>query len=187
MKLIDIANKIDKSNKNESYVNTDQFSSELNYEFDWIEQDRLKAYWIGNWYCTDSYVGYRMYFLDDEPVAFSTQVGRKCNEIFNWFSKELALKTRDYLISIMPNNKEDDLNFNLCDINKDVGGNYKIEYNSQILNPDKAVYNGKPIKILERIKEIPDWGIDKKLKIQLSNGEERIVNIEELDFKFHLI
>jgi len=109
MKLIDIANKIDKSERNESYVNTDQFSSEFNYEFDWVKQDRLKAYWIGNWYCTDSYVGYRMYFLDDEPVAFSIQKGRKWSEKFNWISKELALKVREYLISIMPK-REDELN-----------------------------------------------------------------------------
>jgi len=185
MKLIDIANKIDKSEKNESYVDTDQFSSEFNYEFDWIKQDRLKAYWIGNWYCTDSYVGYRMYFLDDEPVAVSIQKGRKWPEEFNWLSKELALKVREYLISIMPK-KEDDLYFNICDINEDIGDSYKIEFNSQILNINNAVLNGKPIKILERIKEAPDYGIDKMLKIKLSNGEEKIVNIKELDFKYYL-
>jgi len=186
MKLIDIANKIDKSERNESYVNTDQFSSEFNYEFDWVKQDRLKAYWIGNWYCTDSYVGYRMYFLDDEPVAFSIQKGRKWSEKFNWISKELALKVREYLISIMPK-REDELNIKICDINEDIGDSYKIEFNSQILNPDNAMLYGESIKILERIKETPDWGIDKMLKIRLSNGKEEIVDIKELDFKYHLV
>lgn len=185
MKLIDIAKKIDKSKKNESSVDTMAFSSEFNYEFDYIEQDRLKCYWIGNWYCTDSYVGYRMYFLDDEPVAVSTQQGRKCNEGFEWFSRELAIKVRDYLISIMPK-QEDELNFKLCDINEDIGDGYKISFNVEILNPERATYNGETIQILERIKENPDWGIDKQLKVKLFNGEKRIININEIVFSFNL-
>ena len=98
MKIIEIANKIDKSKKNEEFVETDQFSDEFGYEFDWVEQDRLKSYWIGNWYCTDSYVGFKMYFLNDVPVAVSSQSGRKSEEKFEWFSEELALRVRDYLI-----------------------------------------------------------------------------------------
>ena len=187
MKLIDIANKINKSEKNESYVDTDQFSSEFNYEFDWIKQDRLKAYWIGNWYCTDSYVGYRMYFLDDGPVAISSQMGRKCNENFEWFSKELAWKVREYLISIMPKVEEDELNITIGNINEEVGNGYKIHYNTQILNPKNAMLNGELVEILERIKDTPDYGIDKNLKVKLSNGEIKIINIEDLDFKYHLV
>lgn len=108
MKLIDIANKIDKSKKNESHINITDFDSEFNINLDYyIEQDRLKAYYIGNWYCTDSYVGCRMYFFDDEPVAISFQQGRKFDEEFRWFSKDNALKVRDYLLSLMPRGNDD--------------------------------------------------------------------------------
>lgn len=186
MKLIDIANKINKSKKNESFVDTTIFYYDLNYNFEYVEQERLKSYYIGRWYCTDSYVGWRMYFLDDEPVAISIQQSRKSEEEFEWFSRELALKVRDYLISIMPNNEEE-LSFNLCDINKEVGDNYKISFNNQILDSDKAIFNGESIQILERIKETPDWGIDRQLKVKLSSGEEKILNIDELDFKFNLV
>ena len=185
MKLIDIAKRIDKSKGNESSVDTMEFSSEFNYDFEYVNQDRLKAYWIGNWYCTDSYVGYRMYFLDDEPVAVSSQIGRKYDEIFEWFSKELALKVRDYLIFIMPNSAEE-FNFKLCDINEDLGDSYKISFNSEILNPERATYNGESIKILERIKENPDWGIDQQLKVELPDTEQKIIDIKEIDFKFNL-
>jgi len=184
MKIIEIANKIDKSKKNEEFVETDQFSDEFGYEFDWVEQDRLKSYWIGNWYCTDSYVGFKMYFLNDVPVAVSSQSGRKSEEKFEWFSEELALRVRDYLISIMPQRK---LNFKLCNINEDVGDSYKIQFNSQILNPENVMFNGQPVKILERIKNTPDYGIDTMLRIKLFDGEEKIVNIRELDFKYHLL
>jgi len=185
MKLIDIANRIDKSQKNESQVDTMEFSSELNYEFDYVNQDRLKAYWIGNWYCTDSYVGYRMYFLDEEPVAVSMQTGRKSNETFEWFSKELALKVRNYLISLMPD--ENELNIKLCDINRDIGDSYQISFNDQILNPERAIYNGEPIEILEQIKDKNNWGIGTELRIKLLSGEEKVVDIKEIDFKFNLV
>jgi len=185
MKLIDIANKIDKSKKNESQVDTMEFSYELNYEFDYVNQDRLKAYWIANWYCTDSYVGYRIYFLDKEPVAVSTQQGRKYSEDFEWFSNELALKVRDYLIFIMSKD-ENELNIKLCDINDDIGDSYKISFNNEILNPERAIYNGKPIEILERIKDKNNWGIGTELKVKLLNGEEKVVNVRDLDFKFNL-
>ena len=185
MKLIDIAKRIDKSKENEPYIDIVELGEELNVECGYVEQDRVRAYWIGNWYCTDSYVGYRMYFLDDKPVAVSIQQGRKCDETFEWFSKELALKVRDYLISIMLNNTEE-FNFKLCDINEDLGDSYKISFNSEILNPERATYNGEPIKILERIKENPDWGIDQQLKIELSDTEQKIIDINEIDFKFNL-
>jgi len=186
MKLIDIANKIDKSQKNESYVDIEDFSSEFDFDFGFnLQQDKIKAYWIGNWYCTDSYVGYRMYFLDDEPVAVSMQTGRKSNETFEWFSKELALKVKDYLISLMQ--KDDELNIKICDINRDIGDSFKISFNGEILNPKNATYNGESIEILERIKDTPDWGIDEMLKIKLGNGEEKILNVRDLDFKFNLV
>jgi hypothetical protein len=186
MKLIEIANRIDKSSRNEDWVDITKFDTEFNCTFEYIEQNRLKCYHIGNWLCTDSWVGRRMYFLDDEPVAISTQIGRKYDQEFEWFSEEKALKVRDYLLSLMKENEED-LQLKFCDINDDIGDSFKIEFNCQILNPDKAIYKGKPIKILERIKETPDYGIDKKLKVKLSSGEETILNIKDIDFKFNII
>lgn len=185
MNLIELSKKIDRSEKNESYVDITDFNHEFRYDFDYVEQNRLKAFWIGNWYCTDSYVGYRMYFLDDEPVAVSSQLGRKSDQEFEWFSEELALKVREYLISIVIK-KEVELGFTLCDLSEDIGDSYTIQFNSQILNPENAVFNGEPIKILERVKENPDWGIDKELKVQLPNGEVKVVNITELGFKYHV-
>ena len=184
MKLIDIANKIDKSQKNESYVDIEDFNSEFDFDFGFnLQQDKIKCYWIGNWYCTNSYVGYRMYFLDDEPVAFSIQNGRKSSEEFKWFSKELALKVKDYLISLMPNDNE--LNIELCDVNDDIGDSFKISFNNQILNPKRATYNGESIEILEEVRAI--WGIGTKLKIELLSGEEKYIDIKEIDFKYNFV
>lgn len=184
MKLIDIANKIDKSQQNEDWVDVTEIGEELNIDMSYVEQDRIKCYWVGNWYCTDSYVGYRMYFLDDEPVAFSVQNGRKCSEDFNWFSLEAAAKVREYLLSLM--SEEDKLTVTICDINEDIGDTYKIEFNGQILNSDRVSLNNEKVEIAEVIDKHP-YGIDTELKVKLSNGEVKHVDIKDLDFGFHLI
>lgn len=184
MKLRDIAKKIDKSKKNQDEVDISNISEELDINFyGWIEQDRLVCYWIGNWYCTDSWVGYRMYFLDDEPVAVSTQNGRKSDEQFEWFGKETACKVRDYILSIIP---KEELSIKLCSLDDDIGDSYKISFNTQVLDWSRAKYEGEPIEFIERIRENPDYGIDQKSRVKLSSGEEIIVDIKDLDFAFCL-
>ncbi|MNL91040.1 hypothetical protein D3C81_07670 [compost metagenome] len=185
MKLLELVNNIDKSSQNESYIDTTNFSIDLEHDFDYVSQDRLKGYWVGNWCCTDTWVGYRLYFLDDEPVCFSVQNGRKSEEVFNWFSNGLALKVRDYLISIMPKRK-DEFSVQTCSLEDDIGDSYKISFSSQVLDWGKATLNGESIKVLERVRKKPDFGIDTELKVELNNGEQKIIDLKELDFKFNL-
>lgn len=183
MKLIDIANSIDKSSSNEAHVDLEDLCHELDVDAAmYVEQDRIKSYWVGNWYCTETYVGYRMYFFDDEPVAFSIQSARKNEENFRWFSKDVAIKVKNYLLTLIPTT---DLYVETCDINEDIGEGFSINFNSQILHPEKATFNNEKVEIIERIKN-SNYGTDSELKIRLSNGEEKIVDIEELEFGFHV-
>lgn len=187
MKLIDISKKIDKSDTNKDWIDIYTLGREFDLEvYDCNAQDRLQSYWIGNWCCTDTCVGYKMYFLDDEPVGISMQKARKSDEEYEWFSKELALKVRNFVLSLMIE-KDEELTFSLCDINDDIGDGFKIDYNANIIHPDKATLNNEPVKILERIRETPDHDIDQRLKIQLKDGEILEVNIHDLEFKFNLI
>lgn len=181
MKLIDIANGIDKSANNEDWIDTSEIGDELGIDVPYVDQKNLKCYWVGNWQCTDTFVGYRMYFLDSEPIAFTVQNGRKSDEKFHWFSKELATKTRDYLLTL----SNDELHVDICDINKDIGDSYKIDYNSQIIYSNRVKLNNEHVEIIERIKKKP-YGIDTELKIKLASGDERHVNIRDLDFGYHV-
>jgi hypothetical protein len=83
----------------------------------------------------------------------------------------------------MPNRE---INIITCDINDDIGNSYKIEYGSQLMEQNKPTLNDEPVVILNRIRDTPDWGIDHNVNIQLSNGEEKIVNLRDLDFLFYL-
>jgi len=188
MKIKDIIKKVNKSDKFKDSVCVGEIAEEMDI-FDvhcWEEQNRLVSYYIGSWYCTDSYVGYKVYFFDDEPVAVTSQLGRKCDEKFEWISKEAYIKVRDYVISF----REDVLNDNipLANMDEDIGDTYKINFNGQLFDYHKeiALYNGKNVKIVELIKDKKNYGTDSELKIQYENGEIIIINIKELDFPYNL-
>jgi hypothetical protein len=56
--------------------------------YDYVQQDddnpRFTVYFLHSWYCTDSWVGYRVWLLDGEPIAITYQCGRKYDEEFSW-------------------------------------------------------------------------------------------------------
>lgn len=185
MNFNEIARRLDRSPGNECYVDVMDIASELGIDLDYAEQERLKAYWVGNWYCTDTYVGYRMYYLDNEPVCFSIQKGRKCDEEFRWFSEEAAQKVQEYLLSLVVK-EDDELNIDLLDSDQDVGDSFKIQFSGQMLKSDNALYQSKPVKILERIRHSA-YGIDTLLKIELADGSTKEVDIKELDFRFYIL
>lgn len=189
MKIKDIIKNIDKSEENRDLWNDCRpLSDALGFEDDFYDSDvldaRFKVYWLEKWLCTDSHVGTRVYFFDDEPVAVTVQNARKDDERVFWTSKEAADKVHDFLLSLQ---KEEELNITICDMDEDIGDSYKIEFNSQVLDWSTARYKGSPIEVIERIKKDPDYGIDRELKIRVQDtGEELIVNIKELDFLYHL-
>lgn len=185
MKLIDIASRIDKSERNRDWIDTQEMGYELGLDnVPYVEQERLTCYWVGYWLCTDSWVGYRMYFFDGEAVAFSIQFGRKVSEKFYWFSVEIATKVRDYLLSLIVE-EDRGLGVEVCDINEDIGDDFKIDYSGQILSSDKMTLKGEKVELLERIKHT-DYGIDTELKVKLPSGEEKNVSVRDCRFGFHV-
>lgn len=184
MKLIDIAKKIDKSKENEDWVDTYLIGEqEFDIDVPYVEQDRLKAFWIGKWMCTDTYVGHRMYFFDDKPVTYSLKEGRKSYEMFYWFSLELAQEVKEYLLSL--SEKVEDVNISIWDLNKDIGDNFGLHFNGQIVDTDKISLNGEKVELVERIRN-EKFGIDTIQKIKLPNGEFKEVDVKELEFGFNL-
>jgi len=43
---------------------------------------------LKEWLCTDQYVGFYLYFVDDQPVCTMYQAGRKCYPEWKFFSEE---------------------------------------------------------------------------------------------------
>lgn len=186
MKIIDIANKIDKSPKNESDINFSElgYIFKLNLNCFWAESERLKCYWVVFWMCTDTEVGYKLYFLDDKPVAFSHQMYRTADENIRFFNNECSNAVKEHLLELMKD-EEDVLNIEYCDINEDVGDDILIRYNGQVMDWSKATLNSEPIKFVERVGYRERYGADDEVKI-IHNEEYKIVKTQELRFKFNL-
>lgn len=186
MRLIDIAKNIDKSENNECWVELEVLQQELELpQYGYAEQERLKAYWVDNWYCTDSWVGGRIYFFDDEPVAYSYQKGRKCSEEFAWFSQEAAEKVRSFVQGL----HQDKLRVSICNVNEDIGDSYKLSYASQVLDWNKARYHGEPVLFAGVYNPTgkPHFLDDDRVQIQRTGSENiLVVCMEELDFLFHV-
>lgn len=188
MRLLDIAKNIDKSEENECYVDLEVLQQELDLPvYGYAEQDpvRLKAYWVDNWYCTDTWVGGRMYFFDGEPVAYSYQQGRKFEEDFAWFSKEAAEKVRDFVESL----SKRELQVNVVDMNENLGDSYKIEFASQVLDWSKARYHGEPIEFVRVVRPADErpFILDDRVQIRRPGSEWSFeADMEELDFLFHV-
>lgn len=181
---------VNKSEKNECTPDWSELSSIFNiYDLDWSDDKRLRCYFIKKWYCTDSYVGIRAYFLDDEFIAISNQQGRKHTEEFSFVSKELALKLKKYLECLVIKD-ENSFNLDILDseeLDVDIPSMYKIEYNTQILH-DYGFLNGDKVEILKKYYPYDDKNSSKHfhtVEIKLPNGKKQEIDCRELDFEYN--
>ena len=187
MKIKEAFEKVVKTEKNMDWVNLTEIAQELNVEYYGYPDDSdIKCYWLGNWKCTDTWVGHRCYFLNDEPLAFSIQKARKSNEEFYFVSEEMATKARNYILSLIT--EEDEVRINTIeDIEEDIKDGYKIHYIDQVLDWSKATYNGEEVKFIEKVIEDNSLScIAKNGKFKMEDGRIEILNIEDLIFLYNI-
>lgn len=169
-------------------VNWEDLTSCFNiYELPWSDDKRLKSYFIKTWYCTDSYVGIRAYFLDEKFVALSTQNGRKSSEEFEFVSIDIAKEVRDYLLSLIE--KEDGLNIDILtedELNQEISNTYKIQYNEQIRHAS-ALLNGERVSIIKKHFNTQDDNHFHTVEIQKEDGEKLKIDCRKLDFKYNTL
>lgn len=70
------------------------------YVYEELDQ-RLKAYPIRTWLCTDTTVGLYAIWMDGVPVGCSWQSCRKANVGYSWINAEAATLVRDMLLSMI--------------------------------------------------------------------------------------
>lgn len=187
MKLRDILNIVDKSKHFKDSVDVSRMADVIGLPgyYNYEEQERFVSYFIGSWYCTDSYVGYKVYFFDDEPVAVSSQVGRKCSENFEWLSKDLFLKVKNYVMTFEIEGNEN--NIELANLDEEIGEGYKIHFNGQLFDYHKEIplLNGENVKIIELKKEKNYFGTEKSVIIKMKDGSEKWIEVGELVFPYN--
>lgn len=74
---------------------------------DIVAADRIKAYSICSWICTDEIAGFFAIYFEDRPAAFCFREGRKFDWKFRYFDDEVAKELFDYFKSFIREKKSD--------------------------------------------------------------------------------
>ena len=195
MKVKDILNRVDKSPQFKDNVFIGDIAEKMFDLYDiqhQDKQDRLTAYYIANWYCTDTYVGSKVYFFDDEPVAISTRSGRKSSENFDWISMESYKRVYDYVLNFK---NEEFENISILDLDEEFKETYKVEFYCQMFKHHKenALYQGNKVKIIDfNDSHYAGFNFDGQLfpetvLIKFEDKHTEWIQTKELDFKYNLI
>lgn len=184
MKLKDIINNLDKSPSNQDdncTYDMEDLVSELSLDCWGVGQDyknpRLKCYWLANHLCTDTYVGYRAYFLDDEFVCLSHQFARKSDEVFKWVSTETQTLVRNYILSLVEDDFEPD--DNILDLEEDFGEGYPVHYVGQLLRKD-VLLNDEVVTVVKEDRIVDGEYNFHNIEVRNSEGEEFEADIRDI-------
>ena len=109
MNIDKIIAEIDKSQMNYDFYDMFNLFEELELGIHNInEPENIKIsfcyYW--SWMCTDTYVGIRVWYYNNESVAISFQPYRKSKETFYWINKYCFDKVYKYVLSLCENQFE---------------------------------------------------------------------------------
>lgn len=192
MKISEIIQRVQKTEQNKEWVDTEKLGYDLGiYHMEYVEQDRITSYFFASWMCTDTVVGYRVYFFDDVPVMVSTQTARKSDEEYAWISRDYAQQVKEYLLSLL--HEDDSLNIMTLDLEYDFGDYFNIDFNSQKLSCHKFYYDNTPVEIVHKTKHTlvdaqnwKEYHIGNIVNIKLDDGAEKKVEIGSLKIPFYL-
>lgn len=184
MKIREIIERVEKSEQTEDWVDVNELAEKLGLGYeDYGHPERLTSYYFGSWTCTDTTVGYKVYYLDDKPVAVSIQTGRKSDEKLYWLSEEIAKEVREYIISLLKE-KEVSLRVSVVNLDEDIGDGFKIHFYSNIERFDNVSLNGEKVKVIRPVPE--SYNLGTRVVIEMADGMENEVEMNELTFGYFL-
>ena len=138
---------------------------------------------LKQWYCTDTWVGIDVIYLNNHPVAITNQTDRKCGVNIYFLSEECKNSVKDYLISIY-NNPQDYTDYLTEDeLNEEMGDYFKIEYSSQVLYKT-AWLNGEQVEITQKPRNFNNNFNLHAVAIKREDGVEKWIDVRELDFEY---
>jgi hypothetical protein len=121
MNLKQLIDQVEKIPKNECWISLEDIASEVGLSYyGGFELHELKCYFTkANWICTDTRVGIRAYYLNNELVVISAQQGRKCEEEFEWVSKESFENIRNLVLELVKKENAEPILVKDWDVNID--------------------------------------------------------------------
>lgn len=166
------------------------------YDIYWDDEKRLRDSYFQVWYCTDQWVGGKVYFLEGEEVAISFKSARKDDEQIRFLSEEAKDKVLKYLLSLRQDYIPSVAILNESELDEEIEDWYSVEYAEQIMHKTAWYYNpelekDEEVEILEkasynRNNHLPDKFHSVKVKF-LERNIEMIVDCRELKLKYNQI
>ena len=138
---------------------------------------------LKQWYCTDTWVGIDVIYLNNVHVAVTNQGGRKMNVSIYFLSEEDKNSVKDYLISLYKNQQDCDDYLTDDDLNTEMGDYFKIEYSSQVLYKT-AWLNGEKVEITQKPRNLNNNINLHAVAIKQKDGVEKWIDVRELDFEY---
>lgn len=189
MKMRDLILIVDRSENNTTEPDIDDFSSALNLDchFGWDEKfcKRVVGYWLIKWYCSDTWVGTRVYYMDDQPVAYSNQSARKSDEFIYFVSLEAANKVKGFILELIG---EEEFTPVIGNMDEEIHElDYSVSYNSQLL-VDYGLYEGQRVKVVKRSYRYddPDLRMTEVMVMHEPDGNPFKINVSDLKIDMHL-
>jgi hypothetical protein len=154
MKVKELITKIDIEAVKRSTIScfdlVDELMLDTRVSYDAIEdQTRLFSGFVSVHYCTDTWVGLKIYVFDDEVVAFSSQVGRKCDKVFYWVSEESYKEVKAFCLTLCE--PEEEGGINLINMEGDVSSEdgYRLNFSEQMISHihTTAKIDGEAVKV----------------------------------------
>ena len=147
------------------------------------DPSKLTTNHLKQWYCTDTWVGIDVIYLNNVPVAITNQAERKMNVNIYFLSEEDKNSVKDYLISLYNNQQDCDDCLTDDELNTEMGDYFKIEYSSQVLYKT-ALLNGDEVEITQKPRKLNDKINLYQVAIKHKDGVEEWVDVRELDFEY---
>ncbi len=138
---------------------------------------------LKQWYCTDTWVGIDVIYLNNHPVAITKQKSRKSSVNIYFLSEESKNSVKDYLISIYDNPQDYSDYLTEDELNEEMGDYFKIEYSSQVLYKT-AWLNGEQVEITQKPRNLNNNFNLHVVAIKCEDGVEKWVDVRELDFEY---
>ena len=147
------------------------------------DPSKLTTNHLKQWYCTDTWVGIDVIYLNNVHVAVTNQGGRKMNVSIYFLSEEDKNSVKDYLISLYKNQQDCDDYLTDDDLNTEMGDYFKIEYSSQVLYKT-AWLNGEKVEITQKPRNLNNNINLHAVAIKQKDGVEKWIDVRELDFEY---
>lgn len=139
---------------------------------------------LKQWYCTDTFVGIDVIYLNNHPVAITNQVARKCDVNIYFLSEESKTSVKDYLLSLYNKEEGDYVDYLTEDeLNEEMGDYFKIEYSTEVLYKTAWLY-GEKVEITKKPRNLNNNFNLHSVAIKREDGVEKWIDVRELDFEY---